>query len=629
MRIFTILAFVMFSVFQVSAQQLTLERIKGIGDIAINKIYVINDNEVWTATQGGLFRISDGMASPVYTGAEAYALTSSPKGVFAGLEENHVVLEKERLFTLKDPSLAISCMAEFNNKIWIGTNDGVFTHDLRTHSDLIPYSTRNSALESNHINFIHADRNNNLWIGTNSGIVRINDKGKWKNYDGKDKMIAITENKEGVWLLSEKDLYLIDENNRWYPVGIKEGLFRGRINDIIVDANDRLYVASDILTRLDPYNDEIVEFTEILGYLSREARDLERDSEGNIYFGTKRSGVYKITIQDEPEEIEEPEVVEVPKTPEPPATPAIVVAKPVAEDVQLAEIKKAPVRVKAPSLVALAVVDNEITCAGENNASVTLMVQGGVPPYSYQWADASISGENPKNMSPGNYKVKISDSQGQVLNEEVSIASASAIKVNVVETEGISKARKKDGFARVDISGGAAPLKVKFDNGEKGLTAENLSMGEHTVTVTDGNGCTQVASFVIEGPKLLPELTMANVKVGSTMQINNMYYQADSVNVDPKNHALLDEVFVFLQQNDNLIVEIGGHTNGIPSHEYCDELSTERAKSIADYLYEKGIPKSRLKFKGYGKRKPVATNETAGGRKKNQRVEVKVLEIKS
>ncbi len=616
MRIFTILALVTISSFQVSAQELTLERIKGIGDIAINKIYVVNDNEVWTATQGGLFRISDGMASPVYTGAEAYALTSSPKGVFAGLEENHVVLEEDRLFTLKDPSMAITCMAEFNNKIWIGTNDGVFTHDLRTNSELIPYSTRNTALESNHINFIHADRNNNLWIGTNNGIVRVNEKGKWKNYDGKDKMVAITENKEGVWLLSEKDLYLIDENNRWYPVGIRDGLYKGKINDIIIDSNDKLYVASDILTRLDPYSDEIIEYSEILGWLSKEAKDLEKDSEGNIYFGTKRSGVYKITILDEPEVPEDVEVE------------IIQPEEEIAEEVIAAPVKKEPVRVKAPSLVVLAVVDNEISCAGENNAAVSIMVQGGVPPYNYAWSNPAISGENPKNLSPGDYTVKITDSEGQSITEDVNILDASPIRVTLAESKRISKARKKDGYARVRISGGTAPLKVSFDNGERGLTAEKLSVGEHSATVTDGNGCTKVLRFIIEGPKLLPELDIANVKVGSTMRINNMYYDADSVNVDPSNFELLDEVFDFLEQNDNLIVEIGGHTNGIPSHEYCDELSTRRAKSIADYLYDKGIPQGRCQFKGYGKRKPVATNESVAGRKKNQRVEIKVLEIK-
>lgn len=62
--------------------------------------------------------------------------------------------------------------------------------------------------------------------------------------------------------------------------------------------------------------------------------------------------------------------------------------------------------------------------------------------------------------------------------------------------------------------------------------------------------------------------------------------------------------------NPNVIVEIGGHTNGIPSHEYCDRLSTERAKAIVDYLSNKGIARKRLQYKGYGKRNPVDTNNT-------------------
>ncbi|HNA65662.1 MAG TPA: OmpA family protein, partial [Saprospiraceae bacterium] len=63
------------------------------------------------------------------------------------------------------------------------------------------------------------------------------------------------------------------------------------------------------------------------------------------------------------------------------------------------------------------------------------------------------------------------------------------------------------------------------------------------------------------------------------------------------------------------------------SHEYCDKLSTARAKNIALYLYDKGIPTSQITYRGYGKRNPVATNETQAGRAKNQRVELKILEI--
>lgn len=76
------------------------------------------------------------------------------------------------------------------------------------------------------------------------------------------------------------------------------------------------------------------------------------------------------------------------------------------------------------------------------------------------------------------------------------------------------------------------------------------------------------------------------------------------------------------------MVEIGGHTNSIPPHEYCDRLSTARAQNVAEYLREKGILVEQVQFKGYGKRVPIASNETAAGRLKNQRVELKIISMK-
>lgn len=75
-------------------------------------------------------------------------------------------------------------------------------------------------------------------------------------------------------------------------------------------------------------------------------------------------------------------------------------------------------------------------------------------------------------------------------------------------------------------------------------------------------------------------------------------------------------------------MEIGGHTNGNCDHPYCDRLSQDRAKTVANYLIQKGISIDRVRFKGYGKRKPVASNATLQGRKKNQRVEITILEMK-
>lgn len=121
------------------------------------------------------------------------------------------------------------------------------------------------------------------------------------------------------------------------------------------------------------------------------------------------------------------------------------------------------------------------------------------------------------------------------------------------------------------------------------------------------------------------ELKGKKVESGQIIRMDNLYFKADSVNVDPINHQSLDKVFQFLKENPKVIVEVGGHTNGLPKEDYCQRISESRAKSVAEYLIKKGIEPQRIRFKGYGKSAPIADNSTKEGRKKNQRVEVKIL----
>lgn len=96
--------------------------------------------------------------------------------------------------------------------------------------------------------------------------------------------------------------------------------------------------------------------------------------------------------------------------------------------------------------------------------------------------------------------------------------------------------------------------------------------------------------------------------------------------MEVENYAILNEVYAFLKKNPKVVIEIGGHTNTIPPHEYCDRLSTLRAKSVAEYIINQGIDPSRVTYKGYGKRKPLIDSRSLEARKKNQRVEIKILQ---
>lgn len=133
----------------------------------------------------------------------------------------------------------------------------------------------------------------------------------------------------------------------------------------------------------------------------------------------------------------------------------------------------------------------------------------------------------------------------------------------------------------------------------------------------------------VKPPKITinKELDRTTLKEGQTIKIKNLFFDADSIVVNEKSMPALEELASFLQYNKDIRIEIGGHTNGRPTHNFCDRLSRERAKSVAQYLYDKNIPEHQVFYKGYGKRRPIATNQTREGRRRNQRVEIKVLSI--
>lgn len=137
----------------------------------------------------------------------------------------------------------------------------------------------------------------------------------------------------------------------------------------------------------------------------------------------------------------------------------------------------------------------------------------------------------------------------------------------------------------------------------------------------------EIADEEPEAPKIMEELQRSKISKGQKMEIKNLFFDADATTLNIKSYIVLDEIYFFLKINEDISIEIGGHTNGLCQDNFCDELSEKRAKTVAEYLTRKGISPSRLQFKGYGKRNTIASDRTAFGRKKNQRVEIKILDI--
>lgn len=132
----------------------------------------------------------------------------------------------------------------------------------------------------------------------------------------------------------------------------------------------------------------------------------------------------------------------------------------------------------------------------------------------------------------------------------------------------------------------------------------------------------EVSKEVIKDISLLP------LKVGAVFEIKNIFFNANSSILKEESYEELDKIVAFLTVNNNIAVEIGGHTNGLCTDEFCNQLSASRAKVVMEYVAAEGIEKNRLSHKGYGKSQPIASNDTVDGRKRNQRVELKIMEIR-
>jgi len=112
------------------------------------------------------------------------------------------------------------------------------------------------------------------------------------------------------------------------------------------------------------------------------------------------------------------------------------------------------------------------------------------------------------------------------------------------------------------------------------------------------------------------------VEIKQTMTLTGVNFKTASAELLEESYYVLEKVYNSLEAFPNVKVEIGGHTDNQGGEGYNVALSNDRAKAVMNYLVQRGIGADRITAKGYGKARPIATNDTPEGRAKNRRVEV-------
>ncbi len=177
------------------------------------------------------------------------------------------------------------------------------------------------------------------------------------------------------------------------------------------------------------------------------------------------------------------------------------------------------------------------------------------------------------------------------------------------------------------------------DGVELGTTTSNANSGDYQIALNAG----QRYGFRAEKEGYLPvnenidltnlvqsnevrrDLILVPIEKGQTVRLNNIFFEFDKAALTPESRAELDRLVMFLNSHSEIKIQINGHTDNIGADDYNMNLSQQRAQAVVDYLISKNISSDRLTAKGYGKTKPVESNESEEGRMKNRRVEFTIL----
>lgn len=113
----------------------------------------------------------------------------------------------------------------------------------------------------------------------------------------------------------------------------------------------------------------------------------------------------------------------------------------------------------------------------------------------------------------------------------------------------------------------------------------------------------------------------------AVLTTNKVYFATGKDRITRRSGETLDKLMaVSARCREDLIFELGGHTDSVGSRAANLALSQDRAKAVATYMVQAGMPEGRLSAVGYGPDKPAASNETEEGRSQNRRIDFTVKE---
>lgn len=154
-----------------------------------------------------------------------------------------------------------------------------------------------------------------------------------------------------------------------------------------------------------------------------------------------------------------------------------------------------------PAALSATALATDATCAGINDGTIDVTVNGGTAPYSFAWNN-SASSEDLTGLGVGTYSVVITDINGCQTQTSGAIAAPQALSLVATPTDLLCQG-DQNGALDLSVTGGTVPYTFAWSNNSTNEDLSGLSAGSYGVVVTDANGCIGASTFAVAEPALL------------------------------------------------------------------------------------------------------------------------------
>ncbi len=195
-----------------------------------------------------------------------------------------------------------------------------------------------------------------------------------------------------------------------------------------------------------------------------------------------------------------------------------------------------------------------VSCYGNTNGALDILISGGVLPFSYVWSNGAFT-QDLSNISSGSYSVTVTDANGCVAAQQFTLTQPDSIQINSTIVN--ADCGQSSGSISLQVSGGTPSYSYNWSSGGVTSSVNNLIAGTYTVTISDSRLCSSVYNLIVgdnPGPTIISDSvtnsSCYNSALGSIFvsisnggspfvyQWNNGVTSEDNINILAGNYTL-------------------------------------------------------------------------------------------